>query len=287
MIAAFARMARVLRGVGGEAGDRGTDGEQYLQAARRAAAFIRERMWSAKDRTLLRRYRDGHAEIDGYAEDYADLTFGLLELFQADPDPMWIEWAIALQQRQDELFWDDSAGGWFSTTGRDPSVLLRMKEDYDGAEPTASSVSVMNLLVLSHLVDDARWPDRIERTLKLFGKRLEQVGRGVPMMAAALSTYHAGIQQVVIAEGEPTTTPGELGSVGGELVRCVAQQYLPFAITLHVTPERQRALAGSLPFIAAMEPVKGVTAAYVCRQFTCRQPVTTVDELRQELGPQS
>ena len=57
--------------------------------------------------TLLRRYRDGHAEIDGYAEDYAYLIFGLLELFQADADPMWLEWAIALQHRQDELFWDD------------------------------------------------------------------------------------------------------------------------------------------------------------------------------------
>jgi uncharacterized protein len=284
MIAAFARMARVLHGAGAEGR---ADGEQYLQAARQAAAFIRERMWSAKDRTLLRRYRGGHAEIDGYAEDYAYLTFGLLELFQADADPVWLEWAIALQQKQDELFWDENAGGWFSTTGRDPSVLLRMKEDYDGAEPTASSVSVMNLLVLSHLVDDSRWPDRIERTLKLFGKRLEQVGRGVPMMAAALSTYHAGLQQIVVAESEETSTADVEGPLSGELSRYVAQQYLPFAITLRVTPGRRRALAGSLPFIAAMQPVNGVAAAYVCRHFTCRQPVTTVEELRRELRPQS
>jgi uncharacterized protein len=285
MIAAFARMARVLRGHGGDTGAGRTEGEQFLLAARRSAAFIRERMWSAKDRTLLRRYRDGHAEIDGYAEDYADLTFGLLELFQADADPIWLEWAIALQERQDELFWDESSGGWFSTTGHDPSVLLRLKEDYDGAEPTASSVSVMNLLLLSHLVDDARWPDRIERTLKLFGKRLEQVGRGVPMMAAALSTYHAGLQQIVIAEGQQVETAA--GAAGGELTRFIAQQYLPFAITLSVTPDRQRALAGSLPFIAGMRHVNGRSAAYVCRHFACRQPVTTVDALRRELGQRS
>ena len=195
MIAAFARMARVFRGLGG---DGRAAGEPYLEAARRAAAFIRERMWNARSGTLLRRYRDGHAEIDGYAEDYAYLISGLLELFQADPTPMWLEWAIALQHRQDELFWDEAAGGWFSTTGSDPSVLLRMKEDYDGAEPTASSVSVLNLLVLSHLVHDPQWTDRIERTLRLFGTRLEQMGRGVPMMAAALSAYTAGLQQIVI-----------------------------------------------------------------------------------------
>ena len=90
-----------------------------------------------------------------YAEDYACLVWGLLELFQADGDPAWLEWALELQRRQDELFWDDGAGGWFSTTGADPSVLLRMKEDYDGAEPSATSVAVSNLIVLAHLTGDA------------------------------------------------------------------------------------------------------------------------------------
>ena len=274
MIAAFARTARALRGLGAD----GANAEPYVEAARRAAAFLRERMWRADTRTLLRRYRDGHAEIEGYAEDYAFLTFGLLELFQADADPMWLEWAIALQQRQDELFWDDASGGWFSTTGRDPSVLLRMKEDYDGAEPTASAVSVLNLLVLSHLVDRAvepEWPGRIERTLKLFGSRLEQVGRAVPLMAAALSTYTAGVQQIVVVDPSPASS--------SPLLRAVARQYLPFAITLHVTPDRQRALAGSLPFIASMHAVDGAAAAFVCREFTCRQPVTDVEALQQEL----
>ena len=179
---------------------------------------------------------------------------------------------MTLQRRQDELFWDEAAGGWFSTTGRDPSVLLRMKEDYDGAEPTASSVSVLNLLVLSHLVPDAEWSDHIERTLRLFGSRLEQMGRGVPMMAAALSTFIAGLQQIVLVEGE---------SGDRALERALALQYLPFAIQLRVTNGGQRALAGSLPFVEAMRPVDGAAAAYVCRDFTCRQPVTTADDLQQ------
>jgi uncharacterized protein YyaL (SSP411 family) len=276
MIAAFARMARVLRGLGA---DGRTAGEPYLEAGRKAAGFVRERMWNATTGVLLRRYREGYAEIDGYAEDYAYMIFGLLELFQADPQPMWLEWAIALQRRQDELFWDEEAGGWFSTTGGDPSVLLRMKEDYDGAEPTASSVSVLNLLTLSHLVTDAQWPDRIERTLRLFATRLEQMGRGVPLMAAALSTYLARVQQIVIAESEEDSGPQD-----DALDRAVAMHYLPFAIQLRVSAAGRSALAGSLPFIAAMQPVAGITAAYVCRDFTCRQPVTTVDALEQELG---
>jgi uncharacterized protein YyaL (SSP411 family) len=140
MIAAFARAARVITGP-----------TTYLADARRAAEFLRTQLWNPATRTLLRRYRKGEAGVDAYAEDYAYLIFGLLELFQADGDPQWLDWAVDLQERQDELFWDPIEGGWFSTTGRDRSVLLRLKEDYDGAEPAASSVSVMNLLVLAHL----------------------------------------------------------------------------------------------------------------------------------------
>jgi uncharacterized protein YyaL (SSP411 family) len=197
MIAAFARASRLARARGTD----GSEGGAYLDAAKRAADFINTRMWNAATRTLLRRYRDGYAEIEAYAEDYACLVFGLIDLFQADADPRWLEWALALQRRQDELFWDPQAGGWFSTTGSDPSVLLRMKEDYDGAEPAASSVSVLNLLALSHLVEDADWAGRIDQTLRLFAERLERAGRAVPMMATALSTYVAGPQQVIIVAG--------------------------------------------------------------------------------------
>jgi uncharacterized protein YyaL (SSP411 family) len=274
MIGAFARVARVIRGLG-EKGGRA--GQPYLDAARRAASFLHDQMWNGGTQTLLRRYRGGHAEIGGYAEDYAFLIFGLLELFQADPDPKWLTWAVTLQQRQNALFWDDADAGWFSTTGRDPSVLVRMKEDYDGAEPTASSVSVMNLLALSHLVEDPKWSDDIQRTLRLFAQRLDQIGRAVPMMAAALSTSVNGLQQIIV-----------VGTEGADdLARTVAQRYLPFAMTLTLTPDQQKAVGALVPLIAAMQPVNGVAAAYVCQNFTCRQPITAPEELASTLGAQT
>jgi uncharacterized protein YyaL (SSP411 family) len=272
MIAAFARVARML-GVRGHTGTVGA-GIPYLQAAKRAAGFVRDRMWNASSRTLLRRFRAGEAEIDGYAEDYACMIFGLLEIFQADPDADWLNWAITLQRRQDELFWDEKDGGWFSTTGEDPNVLLRIKEDYDGAEPAASSISVMNLLFLSHLIDDRTWTERIERTLRLFGARLEQAGRTVPMMGAALSAYAAGLQQVVIVDGAGADA----------LEESIARRYQPFTIVLRVSPERQQALADLLPFIRDMRALDGAAAAYVCRHFACRQPVTTDEALQAELS---
>jgi hypothetical protein len=268
MIGALARASRVVAG-----------GASYLEAAQRAASFVRDRMWNADTRTLLRRYRRGEASIEGYAEDYAYLISGVLELFLADPDVRWLDWAHTLQRRQDELFWDEVDGGWFSTTGRDETVLLRMKEDYDGAEPTASAVSVFNLLTLSHLDSasgEPAWRERIEKTFKYFGSRLEQMGRAVPMMAAALATYDAGVGQVVLVSN------GEVNP----LAAVVKNSYLPFALTLNLTLDRQAALAARLPFVGAMHPVDGLPAAYVCREFTCRAPVTTEEGLRRELsGP--
>jgi uncharacterized protein YyaL (SSP411 family) len=263
MIAAFARAARVV-----------DNGAPYLDAARRAAAFIHDRMWNGATATLLRRYRGGQASIEAYAEDYAYLISGLLDLFESDPDVRWLDWAQTLQRRQDELFWDEADGGWFSTTGRDATVLLRMKEDYDGAEPTASAVSVFNLLKLSHLIDEPQWTERIQKTFQCFGSRIEQMGRAVPMMAAALATQLAGMRQVVVVSGDGT---------GGDLGIAITRSYLPFALTLNLSADRQTALAPTLPFVASMRPMGGMPAAYVCRDFTCRAPVTTEAELVREL----
>jgi uncharacterized protein YyaL (SSP411 family) len=268
MIAAFARAARTLP-------SRPEAGE-WLATARAAAGFIRSRLWNEASRTLLRRYRDGDASIDAYAEDYACLVWGLLELFQADGDPAWLDWARRIQARQDELFWDEQDGGWFSTTGRDPSVLLRLKEDYDGAEPSASSVSVHNLLTLAHLAGDAGASRRAERTLGRYGPKAGRAARAIPMMLAALSAWHAGASQIVIVGEEDDTRP---------LAATVAGRYLPFAIQIPVAPAHQPALGAALPFVAAMTARDGRATAYVCRDFTCRAPVTAPDALAAELQP--
>jgi uncharacterized protein YyaL (SSP411 family) len=229
-------------------------------------------LWNPASRQLLRRYRDGEAGIDGYAEDYAFLVFGLLELFQADGDVRWLDWAVELQAAQDERFWDPADAGWFSTTGHDPTVLLRLKEDHDGAEPAATSVSVLNVLTLAHLIPSDEATKRVERTLARLGPRIGNAARVVPMLLCGLSAWHGGLSQIVIA-----------GAAGAEstrtLKRELAARFLPFAIVIPIEPgSKQDALAARLPFLAAMT-AGGDAAAYVCREFTCQQPVTRADEL--------
>ncbi|HEY6211230.1 MAG TPA: hypothetical protein VIW45_03050, partial [Vicinamibacterales bacterium] len=256
MIAAFARASRVID-------------IAYRAPARRAALFIWKHLWNPDTRTLLRRYRRGDAAVEAYAEDYAYLIFGVLELFQADGDARWLEWALMLQRRQDELFADPVEGGWFSTTGRDQTVLLRLKEDYDGAEPSATSVSVMNLLTLSHLINEETFEQSIDRAIGTFASRVEQAARTVPMMMAALSTYHAGLSQIVVS---------------GESLRDVLRRrYLPFAITIPLVREHAGAIGKLLPWTAAMAERSDQPTAYVCRNFTCEAPVTSPAELEAKL----
>ncbi len=96
------------------------------------------------------------------------------------------------------------------------------------------------------------------------------------MMAAALSTHVAGLQQIVIVDGDRVEE-------ADDLARALARMYLPFAVSVRVDRERQAALAPHLPFIDAMKPANGHAAAYVCRDFACRQPVTSAEALEQEL----
>ncbi|MPZ21758.1 MAG: DUF255 domain-containing protein [Luteitalea sp.] len=273
MIAAFARAARVSPAIPG-AEDRAA---RYAAAGERAARFVLTRLWDESRQVLCRRYRDGNAAIDGYCEDYAYTIWGLLELFQATGAAEWLTWARTLQARQDALFWDAVNGGWFGTTGEDPSVLLRLKEDYDGAEPAPSSVAVLNLMTLAHLAADADALQKVELTLARGGEIIGRAARAVPFMMANLSAYHAGIQQAVIVG--PRDRQDTLALVG-----TTASVYQPFTVVVPVTPEEQPKLAELLPFIAPMTMRDGRATAYVCRNFTCEAPVTDPEQLRQALG---
>jgi uncharacterized protein YyaL (SSP411 family) len=274
MIAAFARAARTLPAIDMRAGGARPSADQHLETARKAATFLRTTMWDEERGVLLRRYRKGESAIAGYAEDYAFLIFGVLELFFADGEPEWLAWAIVLQRAQDRLFWDERDGGWFSTTGDDPSVLVRMKEEYDGAEPSASGVGVFNLLTLAHLTGDQAYEARARRVFETFNHRLTSLGRALPFMASALSMAYASSEQIVVV-GAPDAPNADA------LWRAAQVKYRPFAAIIRVASTEARDRLGALmPWVASMTAREGEAAAYVCRNFACEAPTTDPDTLR-------
>jgi uncharacterized protein YyaL (SSP411 family) len=269
MIAAFARASRALSVERLGSSDTAS---LHLGVAERAAQFLRTRMWDADRRVLFRRFRDGEAAFDGYAEDYAAVAFGLLELFQAGGDPQWLAWADELQRLLDERFYDPVEGGWFSTTGEDPTVLVRGKEDYDGAEPSATALAILNLQVLTHLRDDQSRRQRIERSFARYGAGLGEYARAVPLVMAALVAEEAGIGQLVIA--------GDADAGAAELRQVAAGSYRPFLVEVPVASVHRDALTLAVPQLAGMHAIDGRAAAYLCADFVCRAPVTTAEALR-------
>ena len=268
MIVAFARAARVLV--------RSRRRQEWLIVAARAADVIHQQLWNPATGQLRRRWRSGEAAIDGFCEDYACLTWGVLELFQATGEARWLDWAVQLTEAQIARFYDERDGGWFNTTGTDASVLLRMKEDYDGAEPSAASVTVQNLLVLGHL--NGAYRDRAKRALERYGPGLGRVVRVMPLMAANLVLWHQPPAQVVLV-GQPAS------AARVELEEAAASRYVPWMVQIPVTPgEAQRALGERLPWLASMSSGPGEAAAYLCRDFVCRAPVHSAEALLTELA---
>jgi uncharacterized protein YyaL (SSP411 family) len=268
MIAAFARAARVL--VDSPRRD------EWRAAAERAASWIRAELWRGSDRRLRRRYRDGEAAIDAFCEDYAYLAWGLIELFQATGRAEWLSWALDLTDVQTSLFYDARDGGWFSTTGQDQSVLLRLKEDYDGAEPAAASISVANLITLGHLIGDASLTDRAQRTLERYGPQIGRAVRVMPFMVSNVVLWNTPAAQIVL------TGPADSDDRRA-LEHVVAERYLPAAVVITLESHgSDPGLSKQLPWLAAMR-VGDNAAAYVCHGFTCRAPVSTSDQLAQEL----
>ena len=175
MIGAYARAAQVLGEV------------SFLETAQRAAAFLREHLFDPASGELKRSYREGPSIIPGFASDYAFLVHGLIELYGADFDLGWLRWARRLQDTLDLHFWDELHGGYYSTGDRDPAILLRMKEDYDGAEPTPTSVAVLNLWRFGQLYHNEVLLDHARHAVRAFATRLDAQPVGMPLLLVGAS----------------------------------------------------------------------------------------------------
>ncbi len=254
MISALARAAQVL------------DEPRYLAAATATAGFVQAKLYDSQTGRLKRRYRAGEAAIEGFADDYAFLIQGLLDLYEASFDVRWLTWAVRLQEMQDQLFWDSQSGGYFTTRGTDPSVLMRTREDYDGAEPSPNSIAAMNLLRLAQMTDRQAWTEKARKTFAAFGRRLQTQPEGLPQLASALDFNLSKPKQVIIA--------GQLNAADTRvLLRLVHDRFIPNKILLLADgAQGQKQLAHWLPFIEGVTRKQGRATAYICENYVCKLP---------------
>jgi uncharacterized protein len=286
MISALAKGHKVLEGANRRRWDDPTESSAvsgYRSVAVRAAEFIRRELYDEDTGLLYRSYRQGRNNVGGFAEDYAYLVQGLLDLYEASFEFRWLQWAEQLQARMDELFWDADAGGYFNSRADDPWIIARLKEDYDGAEPAPGSVAALNLLRLDAMLGGAGaggmgFRDRAVRCIEAFRGQWMNAPQTLPQMLGALELAGDPPRTVVLA-GDPRADDFRA------LVAVVHERLGPRRALLAADGgEGQAWLAARRPYLAEMAPIGGRAAAYVCENFACRQPVTEPAALRELLS---
>jgi len=267
MISALAKAHQVLGASSG-----------HLAAAQRAAEFIRRELYDAASGTLFRTWRDGRGDTKAFAEDFAFLIQALLDLYEASFEIRWLQWAESLQTQMDAHFWDAHSGGYFNSAAVDQSLVLRLKEDYDGAEPGPSSVAALNLLRLGAMLQRDDWRARGRQTVDAFRAQWSRAPQALPQMLCAIELALEPPRHVVIA-GSPADVDFQ------KLVDVLHERLGPRRVFLAADgSEGQAWLAQRAPWIQSMHPIDGRPTAYVCEEYACRAPVNQVDGLRQLLS---
>ena len=234
---------------------------RYVEAAQLAATEVTSKLWDAKKQTLTRTDSGTPATSD----DYALLVQGLLDVFESSHDLKWLDLAIALQSRQDQLFWDASLGR-YSTGSTLPETLGGLLTETDVELPSVNAVAAVNLLRLGALTGNATWAERPAMIFQSFGGRLRTDGARLPQLATA---YELSLipPQVVVVTGDLRKQPAR------DLLRSIEERYEPMRATIFLPdkgPQRQRVVK-SLPFTGALEPDPEMPIAYVCAKGECRR----------------
>jgi uncharacterized protein YyaL (SSP411 family) len=251
----------------------------YLAAALRAAAFAEGRLFDLPGGLPRRSWRRGSGSGPGFAEDCAFIVQAWLDLYEATFDKGWLERAERLQRVMDEQFWDPGKGGYFNSAEEAADVVVRLKEDYDGAEPAASSTAAMNLLRLSSLTGDEGLRERGRRAIAAFRGRWEEAPHAMPQLLCAFESALEPPRHVVIT--------GDPGSPDFAALAAVVHERLGPRRTLIALDGAQGARAwfsARSPWLAQVGAADARPTAYVCEEFACRAPARTPGELRKALG---
>jgi hypothetical protein len=225
--------------------------------------LIYRHLWREADSTLLRRYRDGDAAIEGFLDDYAALINALVDLYETSFDPADLTWAAQLAERAIALFEDKESGGFFSSPANQSDLVLRLKDDYDGAEPSGNSVMAFALLRLARIKERSDFRIAAERTLEAFSGRMLAGGAGLPQMLVA-QMFAMGKPMEIVLAGPRDQQAAMLAGI--------RKRFLPNAVVMQA-PEAPN----------AMPAIGDRATAYVCENYACKLPVTDAAALAELL----
>jgi uncharacterized protein len=256
MLGAFARASIIL------------GGEKYRAAAEKNLQFIREKLWDEKSKTLFHRWRDSERDNVQLLEAYAFLLSGVIDLYEATLGPKHLDFAIELAEAMLVNFFDSENGGFWQSAADSKDLILRVKDDYDGAEPSGNSVATLLLLKLGAIVGRKNFTDAAGKTLRLFAHRLQHFPQAMPFMLHALDFSLQEPRRVVVA--------GKSASIDfRELLRAAHLVYQPNKIVL--------GNVGAVEEFAKTLSAKNEATVYLCTGNSCQLPTNDAAKLKELL----
>jgi hypothetical protein len=242
--------------------------ERYRAAAEKNLAFVKGKLWDAGTKTLFHRWRDGERDNVQLLEGYAFLLGGVIELYEATLEAEHLEFAIALAEAILARFYDPKNGGFWQSAAGAKDLILRVKEDYDGAQPSGNSAAIFALLKLGKITGRKPFTHAAEQSLRLFANRLQQVPQAVPFMVQALDFSLDEPWRAVIA-GDPDRPETRA------LLRAVHAVYQPNLVVLGNTGPVE-------PFARTLRAREG-PVVYLCSGTACQPPTSDPAKIRELL----
>jgi uncharacterized protein YyaL (SSP411 family) len=244
----------------------------YLEAAKRNLEFVFAKLFRGGH--LLHTYKDGHAKLLGYLDDYAFLTAGLLDFYEAIFEPSALERAVQLADTMISEFWDDQDGAFFFTGKSHEQLISRTKPAFDGSIPSGNAVATQGLLRLYHFTGRTEYLDRAEKVLRLYYDVMRSQPFGFAHMLCALDYYLEKPKEIVVVGNREDPE-------AAALVAQIHAAYLPNKTLRLVDPEQS--LDKISPLLEGKRQLNGAPTVYVCHNYTCSAPATTPDELKRLL----
>ncbi len=242
--------------------------EDYRQTAVRNAEFLLSELYV--NGRLLRSYKDGKAGFNAYLEDYACIVDGLISLYEASFDLPWLLMAEKLAKQMILKFWDPDGGGFYFTSEDHETLIHRPKDFYDNATPSGNSVAACSLLKLWKLTGNERWLKHAVALLESVSDLLPRHPAAFPQLLCGLDFYLGKVKEIAII-GDPSEKDTRA------LLQAIYEMYLPNKVVAC-------GKKGGAFLLDDKAQINGVATAYVCENFTCELPVTSVDDLISRLG---
>ena len=261
MLASFAEAGVVL------------DRPDYLDIARKNARFILSKL--QRDGFLLRTYKDGVAKFNAYLEDYAFLIEGLTTLFETSGEIEWLNAALSLTERMVEEFWDEDNAGFFFTGTSHEKLIVRSKDYFDNATPSGNSVAASVLLRLGILTDSEHFRNLAVSVFREVADSIRKYPSGFGYALSGLDFLLSTPKEVAIIAAEQSSL--------NTFVRAAWDKYLPNKVVASALSGDSAAI-GSVVLLQNRNLVQGKTAAYVCQNYTCKEPVTEIAAFAEQLS---